>query len=105
MNHMKKTIISLLILCFALIGCNQTDDIVKGGYDKKGIITEIDEQENRILIDDREDGLIWITLTDTDHITRYEKGQEVVVWIDGAIDQSMPAQAKALNIESTTPNQ
>ena len=49
-NHMKKTMISVLILCFVLIGCNQTDDIVKGDYDKKGIITEIDEQENRILI-------------------------------------------------------
>ena len=40
-----------------------------------------------------------------DHITRYEKGQEVVVWIDGAIDQSLHEQAKALNIESMTPNQ
>ena len=102
---MKKTMYLCVNFMFCLIGCNQTDDIVKGGYDKKGIITEIDEQENRILIDDKEDGLIWITLTDTDHITRYEKGQEVVVWIDGAIDQSLPEQAKALNIESTTPNQ
>ena len=32
-----------------------------------------------------------------------KKGQEVVVWVDGGIDQSSPASTKALNIEITTP--
>lgn len=33
----------------------------------------------------------------------YEEGQEVAVWVDGGVDTSSPASAKALNIEVINP--
>ncbi|MBK3495314.1 DUF3221 domain-containing protein [Viridibacillus sp. YIM B01967] len=101
---MKKYLIFLLILCLALVGCNRKDkDEPFGGFDIKGDIIEVDEKENRILIEDEDKGLIWISLNDNGNIKRYEEGENVVVWIDGGIDTSSPASAKALNIEFTTP--
>ncbi|WP_391205824.1 DUF3221 domain-containing protein [Psychrobacillus sp. L4] len=102
---MKKHLILLLILCFTLVGCNQKEDAVKGGIDKKGIITKIDSKGNRILVDDVDTGLIWIAMPDNGEIKNYEEGQEVVIWIDGGIDESYPAKAKALNIEHSNGNQ
>ncbi len=97
---MKKHLILLLIVCFTLMGCSQNKDAVKGGYDGMGIITKIDIEENRILVDDIDTGLIWITLHDNGEIKNYKEGQEIIIWIDGGIDNaSSPAQAKALNIE------
>lgn len=54
---------------------------------------------NRVLVDDSDDGLIWLTLPSFYDITKYEVNQEVVVWIDGGIKESYPAQATARNIE------
>lgn len=95
---MKKYLI-LLIICFALIGCSQNDEAVKGAFDKKGMILEVDNESSRILVEEVDGSLIWITLPDTLDPTRFEKEQEVVVWIDGFIMESNPAQAKALQVE------
>ncbi|MBS4192515.1 DUF3221 domain-containing protein [Bacillus sp. FJAT-49705] len=97
--HIKKYITFLFIFCFTLVGCNQEGDTVKGEFDKKGIITQIDIEGSRILVDDAETGLIWITLNKNENINNYKEGQEVVIWIDGAIKESYPAQADALHIE------
>ncbi|WP_057775727.1 DUF3221 domain-containing protein [Cytobacillus dafuensis] len=97
--HIKKHFTFLILLCFTLVGCIQEEDTVKGEYDKKGIITQIDIEGSRILVDDAETGLIWVTLNDNEDINNYKKGQEVVIWIDGGIDESYPAQANALHIE------
>ncbi len=100
---MKKIFMFIIIICFALLGCSQMD-AVKGEFDLKGKILEINEDRSSILIDAEEDGLVWITLNERDVTSNYEVGQEIVVWIDGGLAESYPAQAKALNIESVTPD-
>ena len=97
---MKKYLILLLILCFTVVGCNQKEDTVKGEYDLKGIITEVDLEGNRILAEEIDKGLIWIALHENGNIKNYNVGQEVAVWVDGGIDTSSPASTKALNIET-----
>ncbi|SFA85435.1 MULTISPECIES: DUF3221 domain-containing protein [unclassified Bacillus (in: firmicutes)] len=106
---MRKTFILIAFLFIVLLGfigsSDQEDDIGKGAFDTIGIIKEIDTEGRRILIKSQEDGLIWITLSAFDNISRYQEGKEVVIWISGGIAESYPAQAKARNIEFTTPNQ
>ena len=101
---MKKSFILLLLICFALVGCNNKEEI-KGTFDIKGNVVEINEKENRILVEDKDKGLTWISLHDNLDIKNYHEGQEVVVWVDGGINTSSPASAKALNIELTPPKQ
>jgi len=98
---MKKTFILMIIVCFTLWGCNQSND-VKGEFDLKGKILEMDKDGNRILMDNEVDGLVWITLNEQDVTSNYEVGQEIAVWIDGGLMESYPAQAKALNMEIFT---
>ncbi|MDX5475877.1 MAG: YobA family protein [Bacillaceae bacterium] len=69
----------------------------------KAISVEISKAENRILVDDKDKGQVWISLHRNGKITNYEVGQEVVVWIDGGVDDSSPMQAGALNSEITSP--
>jgi hypothetical protein len=98
-NLMKRYLVLLLIVCLTLVGCNAKDKVIEGQLDVKGIINEIDSEGNRILVNDPDMGLIWLALPDNGDITKYEEDQEVVVWIDGGIDTSSPAYAKALTIE------
>ncbi|WP_059172073.1 DUF3221 domain-containing protein [Bacillus sp. FJAT-27445] len=98
---MRKWLLAVFISCFLLVGCNGDGEAVKGEFDVKGVISEISVRENRMLIEDNRIGPIWVTLPENGNIKRYGEGQEVVVWIDGGIDTSLPAQAKALNIEIT----
>lgn len=98
---MKRQLIWLVLICFLTVSCSQKE-VFKGEYDRKGIITDIDTKENRVLIDDKKHGLIWIKLNEIDHYENFNLGQEVVVWVDGIISQTVPAQAKALHIESAT---
>lgn len=97
---MKKCLIFLL-LCFALVACSNKE-AVKGKFDIKGNIVEINDKDNRILVEDGNKGLTWVTLQENGNIKNYEEGQEVVVWVDGGIDKSSPASTKALNIEIIT---
>ena len=99
---MKSQLIWLVLICFLTVSCSQKE-VVKGEFDRKGIITDIDTKENRVLMDDKKHGLIWIKLNEIDHHENFNLGQEVVVWVDGIISKSIPAQAKALHIESSTP--
>ena len=96
---MKRYQVLLLIVCLSLVGCDAKDNTVKGQIDRKGLITEVDVSGNRVLVDDLDKGLIWLTLPDHGDITMYEAGQEVVVWIGDGVKESSPAQAAALNIE------
>ncbi|MGG3941193.1 DUF3221 domain-containing protein, partial [Peribacillus psychrosaccharolyticus] len=102
LKQMKRQLIWLVLICFLTVSCSQKE-VFKGEYDRKGIITDIDTKENRVLIDDKKHGLIWIKLNEIDHYENFNLGQEVVVWVDGIISQTVPAQAKALHIESATP--
>lgn len=96
---MKRYLVLLLIVCLTLVGCDAKDNAVKGQVDRQGFITDVDVTGNRVLVDDLDKGLIWLTLPSFDDITKYEVNQEVVVWIDGGIKESSPAQTAALNIE------
>lgn len=101
---MKKLYIFLLIICLSLVGCGVKNDHkknndIKGAFDIKGIITEVDKETSRILVKDSDTGLIWVTLPENGIKENYEAGQEVVIWTKGGIKESFPAQAEALNIE------
>ena len=96
---MKRYLVLLLIVCLAIVGCDAKDNEVKGQFDQKGFITEVDVTGNRVLVDDPDKGPIWLTLPSFDDITKYKVNQEVVVWIDGGVKESYPAQATARNIE------
>lgn len=96
---MKRYLVLLLIVCLTLVGCDAKDNAVKGQIDRKGFIIEVDVTGNRVLVDDPDKGFIWLTLPSFGDITKYEVNQEVVVWIDGGVNESYPAQAAALNIE------
>lgn len=92
---MKKHHIFVFILLFIVLsGC--TND-VKGEVDIKGMITEVGDQ--RILVEDEKQGLIWLSLPEGSDIKTFEKGQTVAVWTDGKIRESYPLQGTALNIE------
>ncbi|MFS0821858.1 DUF3221 domain-containing protein [Bacillus sp. 1P02SD] len=99
---MKKNLIILFLICFTLVGCSNKEE-VKGEFDIKGNIVEINEKENRILVEDADKGQTWVALPENGNIKNFQEGQEVVVWVEGGIDTSAPASAKALNIEITTP--
>ncbi|WP_203249111.1 DUF3221 domain-containing protein [Sporosarcina beigongshangi] len=96
---MKKYLILLLVVCLTLVGCTAKDNVSKGKFDRKGFITEVDVTGNRVLVDDLDNGLIWLTLPSFDDITKYDVNQEVVVWIGDGVKESYPAQATARNIE------
>ncbi|WP_413303457.1 DUF3221 domain-containing protein [Bacillus sp. 1P10SD] len=100
---MKKLLLLwLLLVSVGLLGCNG-DHAVKGKVDLKGVITEVDYDNKRILMEDKKEGLVWVTLHENGDISKYVKGQEIVVWIKGGIRESSPAQADAQNIEFTAP--
>ncbi|PGL69423.1 DUF3221 domain-containing protein [Bacillus sp. AFS055030] len=96
---MKKLL--FILTFFLLTACTHIGhkEDVKGEVDVKGVISKIDNNGKRVLVDDKKTGLIWVTLNENDNIKKYEEGQEIVVWIDGGIRESYPAQAKALHIE------
>ncbi|WHY78442.1 DUF3221 domain-containing protein [Neobacillus sp. WH10] len=98
---MKKQLFLLLFVCILLAGCSGKEEAIKGEIDLKGIITEIDQAGNRILMEEKNKGLIWVSLPESGNIHNYATGQEIVVWVDGEIKESWPAKAKALNIEQT----
>jgi len=94
----------ILVLAAFLIlsGCGLAGgNKVKGEYDLKGIITDIDTTGKRILVEDQKVGLVWISLPEGDKIESYQKNQTVVVWTDGKLRESYPMQATGLNIEQT----
>jgi hypothetical protein len=92
----------MLLVLSLIVGCNGDKDDMKGEFDIKGTITEIDGKGNRILVKETESKLIWITLQENGNINKFDKGQVVAVWIDGLIAESAPAQGKASNIEIIT---
>lgn len=96
---MKRYLVLLLFACLTLVSCDAKDNAVKGQIDRKGFIIEVDVTGNRVLVDDPDKDLIWLTLPSFGDITKYEVDQEVVVWIDGGVNESYPAQATARNIE------
>lgn len=94
-----KRISLLLFVCFILLGCTPKENDIKGEYDLKGNITKMDKEVNRILIEDLDKGLAWISLHENEKIENFNLGQKVAVWVDGGILTSSPAYAKALHIE------
>ncbi|QQZ08370.1 DUF3221 domain-containing protein [Heyndrickxia vini] len=94
----------MLLICFALVGCGKKEE-VKGKFDIKGNVVEINAKEKSILVDDKDKGLTWVALTENGSTNNYQEGQQVVVWVDGGIDTSAPVSTKALHIEIISPKQ
>jgi uncharacterized protein YcfL len=101
---MKKTLLFGFILLFLLVGCSQKDASLKGEYDLTGVITEINSEGKQILVEDKQIGLVWISLPEGSDVNVYQVGQTVAVWSDGKIRESYPAQTNALHIEILTTN-
>jgi len=99
---MKKSLVLVLMFCFSLVGCVTEKNDFEAPYDKIGIITEIDVEKNRILVEEKNTNLIWISLQENDSIENYKEGQEIGLWIDGLIAESAPPQAMALKIKIIT---
>lgn len=93
---MKKQFIFFIFLCLCLTACGEKNGI-KGAFDIKGTVMDI--EDNQLLVSDPKIGLIWVMLPQNDKIEDYEEGQEVVIWTDGKIKESFPAQTSSLNIE------
>lgn len=90
---MKKFLFfSFILFSIILTGCN-----VKGEYDIKGTVMEV--ERSSILVEDEKLGLIWLSLPEGSDSKNFEKGQSVTVWTDGKIRESYPLQGTALNIE------
>jgi hypothetical protein len=90
---MKKYLIfSFILFSIILTGCN-----VKGEYDIKGPVIEV--ESSSILVKDEKLGLIWLSLPDGTEGRDFEKGQTVAVWTDGKVRESYPLQGTVLNIE------
>lgn len=96
---MRIWMVPVIVFFILLTGCNDSEEAIKGESDLKGVIQEVEVDENRILLVDGDAGLVWVTLPDHGKIDPYSKGNEVVVWIAGGINTSSPGQAKALNVE------
>ena len=92
----------MLLVLSLIVGCNGDKDDMKGEFDIKGTIIEIDGKGNRILVKKTNSELIWISLQENGNINKFDKGQVVAVWIDGLIAESAPSQGKASNIEIIT---
>lgn len=93
-----KKYVALITVCFMLAGCIQGNN-VKGEYDLKGVVIEVGNEEESLLIEDEKSGLIWISLPDIPKIEGLALGDEVVIWTTGEIRESYPAQADAIHIE------
>ena len=90
---MKKFLFFTFILfSIILTGCN-----VKGEYDIKGTVMEV--ESSSILVEDEKLGLIWLSLPNGTDGQDFVKGQSVMIWTDGKIRESYPLQGTALNIE------
>lgn len=100
---MKKHVLSLLFVFLLLMGCDHTNHIEKGKFDIEGKVTQIDDESNRILIQDTSNMKTWVSLPEHMEISKYVIGDVVVVWTNKILE-SNPAQAKALNIQLKTPN-
>jgi len=82
-----------MLFFIALTGCS-----VKGEYDIKGTVIEVDKNGS-ILVQDAKLGLIWLSLPEAADIKTFREGQTVAVWTDGKVRESYPLQGTALNIE------
>lgn len=101
----KKGFVFLFLSCIILVACSAESEEAKGEIDVQGNVVEVDGVQNSILVEDNQKGLTWIALHENGDIKDYEIGQEVAVWVDGGVDTSSPASAKALNIEIINPKQ
>ncbi|MED4401576.1 DUF3221 domain-containing protein [Metabacillus fastidiosus] len=101
---MKRTVYLLLFVLLLLAGCNNTKEVTKDGIEEEftmeGKILEISKEGNGIFMETDSISRIFIHLPNKNDLTKYEVGDEVIVSIeDGAIQESDPPQARALNIK------
>lgn len=96
-----------LLIGVSLVGCGKSN--------MEGIILEVTENEillaenlsldkyeeiknKSITMIQEEEGDIRLIFLTYDNTDEWEKGDEVTVWIDGGVNESLPAQAKAKKV-------
>ena len=99
MNPLSKLFLiltPLLTLTF-LFGCAWETDY--STVDFHGEIIDVDRSSNRILVNDLEQGRIWVDLSEIKDPERFHSPLEVNVWLDGPVLESDPAQGKAKKVQ------
>lgn len=87
-----------LFICFFLFGCTHEKSNDESPFDITGIIKEVDFEKSGILVEEKNNNLIWVYTEETETLEEYKEGQEVLVWIEGSIAESAPSIAKAVKV-------
>jgi hypothetical protein len=95
---LKKKLFILAIvqvLIYTMLGCSSMPDYSR--VDRSGEIIEIDKDNNRILVDDKENGQIWIDVSKVND--KFFEKLEVLVWLDGDVIDTEPQEGTAERID------
>ncbi|MED1599631.1 MULTISPECIES: DUF3221 domain-containing protein [Bacillus] len=96
-------LILILLAILLLSACNKSmvnnKSEGKDTFTFQGKIVKLDKEHKRILIYTEDYGKVWVRIPKNDEIQNYGLDQEVGVWIEGGIEESSPAKAKASCIE------
>lgn len=90
----KLTALVLVLACLlALAGCGNRsmNDIIRNEPNITGIVKDLGEQ---VILIENEHGEYWVSLDveNTDSMTSFSVGDEVVVYFDGMVAESSPMQ-------------
>jgi hypothetical protein len=98
--HGMKQILGVsagIMICVAFIFSFFREELaLKGAFDRKGIVLEVNEHAGKILVDAPDKGEIWIRVSLP---ISFKKGQEVLVWLENEGPDSLPAQGRARYVE------
>ncbi|BAU29325.1 hypothetical protein DFP93_11641 [Aneurinibacillus soli] len=83
-----KFIAIIQLLFFLLLGCSLNPDY--SAVDRQGEIIEVDKGKERILVDDKKNGQIWVDISKLSDKDKFHKPLEVIVWLDGDVIDGEP---------------
>ncbi|CAG9607659.1 hypothetical protein [Pseudoneobacillus rhizosphaerae] len=92
-----KCIVVFLSAMFILPGCKDGSNY--GSIDSHGIIIDVDKANKEILVDDKENGPIWVDLSEIKNWDDFHSPLEVNVWLEDGITEGDPQQGKAAVIQ------
>jgi len=92
-----KWVMIFHVLMTVIVGCSSTPDY--SSVDIQGEIIEVDEEQARILVDDKRNGQTWVKIFNLDNMNELHKPLEVVVWLDGNVSDGNPPVGTANRVE------
>jgi hypothetical protein len=82
---------------FFLLGCTNSSNY--GPVDSHCIITDVNKANKEILLDDKDNGPIWLDLSEIKNWDDYHSPLEVNVWLKDGITESDIQEGYAVNIQ------